>query len=150
MHARRMMCGAATRAALGEQMAQEQEREAVRQANGAFYGAFQSLDAERMRAVWADGDAVAVVHPGWRPLAGIDQVMESWRRIFEGATLMQFTVTGVQVHFDSETTARVLCLENLTTVLDGAVSEGRVQATNVFVKSNGRWLMVHHHGSPVM
>ncbi|MSQ24669.1 MAG: DUF4440 domain-containing protein [Dehalococcoidia bacterium] len=128
----------------------EREREAVRQANAAFYAAFQSLDTERMRAVWAQSDAATVVHPGWRPLAGIGPVMESWRRIFEGATLMQFTVTGVQVHFDSETTARVLCLENLTTVLDGAVSEGRVQATNVFVKAGGRWLLVHHHGSPVM
>lgn len=131
-------------------MEQEREREAVGQANAAFYAAFQSLDAERMRAVWADGDAVTVVHPGWRALVGIGPVMESWERIFDGATLMQFVVTGVLVHFDGEATARVLCLENLTTVLDGAVSEGRVQATNVFVKDGGRWLMVHHHGSPVM
>lgn len=25
----------------------------------------------------------------------------------------------------------------------------RTAATNVFEKQNGRWVMVHHHGSPV-
>ncbi|MCI0821688.1 MAG: nuclear transport factor 2 family protein [Chloroflexi bacterium] len=28
--------------------------------------------------------------------------------------------------------------------------ESRVQTTNIFRRRDGRWAMVHHHGSPIM
>jgi ketosteroid isomerase-like protein len=33
--------------------------------------------------------------------------------------------------------------------MDGR-SQARVEATNVFERHGGRWLLVHHHGSPVV
>lgn len=127
----------------------EQETQAVQAANARFYEAFQSLDLERMSAVWAPDAHATVVHPGWRLIAGRDAVMESWKGIFDNATMMHFLITGVNVFVEGPL-AWALCTENITTVLDGQVSEGRFQATNIYTLRDGQWLMVHHHGSPVV
>ena len=87
-------------------------------------------------------------HPGWSALDGWAEVMESWERIFEGAAMMTFTITGAQATVESGV-AWVTCTENLTSVAGGRVVDARVEATNVFRSRRGRWLVVHHHGSPV-
>ena len=89
-----------------------------------------------------------MVHPGWPLLKGLDSVMGSWGRIFENTSLMRFSITGARITV-AEDWAWVACTENITSVLDGRVNEARVQATNIYVKRTGRWLCVHHHGSPL-
>lgn len=42
-------------------------------------------------------------------------------------------------------TAYVTCLE----LMDAADSRGRILATNIFEKQEGKWKLVHHHGSPL-
>ena len=42
------------------------------------------------------------------------------------------------------------CTENISSVLDGKLTEEKVQAINIYRKLEGRWLMVYHHGSPMM
>jgi ketosteroid isomerase-like protein len=122
------------------------DSDAVKQANLGFYRAFESLDVHRMRAVWAQSEEIACVHPGWPLLTGFEKVMESWKRIFENTSMMHFTITGIAVRIAGET-AWVMCTENINTLMDGKVAEAKVQATNVFTRHDGRWLMVHHHGS---
>ena len=63
--------------------------EALSKANQGFYEAFQTLELEKMDAVWAETDDVTVVHPGWALIKGRSEVMESWRRIFENPSMMQ-------------------------------------------------------------
>ena len=75
--------------------------------------------------------------------------MRSWERIFDNATMMQFAITGAAVALEGGW-AWVTCTENITSVADGRVTEGKVQATNIFKRRDGEWLMVHHHGSPVV
>ena len=128
-------------------MTDQPETEAVKRANLAFYRAFESLDADEMEKVWAEDDAVKCVHPGWPMLQGRDAVMQSWARIFDNTTVMQFAITSVDPTVEGAW-AWVTCTENLTSVVDGRVAEFKVQTTNVFRKRGGRWLMVHHHGSP--
>src|SRR5947208_1184142 len=41
-------------------------------------------------------------------------------------------------------------MENITSSTDGEGQESRVLATNLYERQQGRWLMIHHHGSPVM
>ena len=124
------------------------ERRAVMDANLAFYRAFESLQLEEMGKVWARGVAVRCVHPGWPLLRGWDDVMASWERIFENASMMKFAITGAEAEVEDDW-AWVACMENIMSVQDGRVGEGKVQATNIFRKIEGRWLVVHHHGSPV-
>jgi uncharacterized protein (TIGR02246 family) len=121
------------------------DAEAVLAANQAFYDAHEARDLDAMAGVWADGDDVACIHPGWPILRGHDDVLESWRRIFGGPGRNQFIVTNDAVVVDGDV-AWVTCDENL--VDSGAT--GTVAATNVFRRLDGRWRLVVHHGSPVM
>lgn len=123
--------------------------QAVRQANYAFYDAFSSLSIVEMSKIWLRDDSVKCVHPGWSLLRGWPDVMRSWEDIFDNATMMQFSITDDEIVV-GENHAWVTCTEHITSVGDGRVSEGRVQATNVYRLEDGLWMMVHHHGSPVM
>ena len=129
-------------------MSQSSDEAAVLAANAAFYAAFESLSIEDMDAVWAYEEPVLCVHPGWPLLSTREQVIESWRRIFENASLMRFDITGAQVVVEGEA-AWVSCTENLTQVLDGRVVEAKIQATNLFRRRLGEWRVAHHHGSAV-
>ncbi|MEX2431049.1 MAG: nuclear transport factor 2 family protein [Dehalococcoidia bacterium] len=130
-------------------MTNRDEIEAIKLANLGFYQAFESLDTAQMAEVWMQDESVKCVHPGWPVLHGWDLVGESWRRIFENAAAMQFTITEADVVQAGEW-AYVTCTENLISVVDGRVTGGKVQATNIFCKRDDRWLLVHHHGSPLV
>ena len=120
--------------------------DAVLAANLRFYEAFGSLDTEEMGKVWENSDRVLCIHPGWRLLTGWEQVQDSWEGIFYNATLMHFNITDATatIHGDS---AWVSCVENITSVVDGRAMGYGVQATNIFVRGEEVWLMVHHHAS---
>lgn len=126
----------------------EAEKAAVLAANKAFYDAFGTLDIRQMEGIWSREDVVTCVHPGWPALDGWAEVMDSWERIFEGAAMMTFTITGAQANV-SGGVAWVTCTENLSSMAGGRVVDARIEATNVFRNRNGRWLVVHHHGSSV-
>ncbi len=125
------------------------DSEAVRRANDAFYRAFESLDPAAMERVWLHSVRVQCTHPGWRRLVGYPVVIESWQRIFQNTIEMRFDLTAVEVNVSGDM-AWVVCTEYITAkTLDGP-SVARVEATNVFERHDGHWLLVHHHGSPVV
>ena len=130
-------------------MAEMADEAAVIVANAVFYDALDNLDLDRMDAVLATEEPVRVVHPGWPLVSGREAVLASWERIFDNAAMMQFSITDAEVSIEGAF-AWVTCTENLTTVVDARVNEARVQTTNLFHKVDGLWLLVHHHGSPVM
>ena len=116
-------------------------------ANAAFYDAFEARDLDRMSEAWEHSDRVVCTHPGWNVLRGWGPVAGSWFALFSGPQHLQFILTDavVAVHGD---TAWVTIDENL---LDGERVGGTVTALNLFARTDdGRWLMVAHHGSPVV
>ena len=119
---------------------------AVKAANLRFYEAFGSLDIDLMERVWETSDRVLCIHPGWQLLMGWEEVRKSWERIFYNTTLMHFTITGAQVIIQGDS-AWVSCIENITSVVDARATNLAVQATNIFVRGEGGWRMVHHHAS---
>jgi len=124
------------------------DADAVLEANDGFYRAFESLDIVKMAEAWLQAPDVKVVHPGWPLLSGWEPVMRSWERIFESASMMSFTIADAEATVEGDW-AWVSCTENLMSVQNGQVSEGKVQATNIYKRVEGRWLLMHHHGSPV-
>jgi hypothetical protein len=119
---------------------------AVLAANQRFYDAHEQRDIVAMTAVWEQSDRVACIHPGWPILRGEEAVIGSWRRILDGPGRNQFILTNVEVSIDGHL-AWVTLDENL---VDGAAT-GTVAATNAFARHSGEsWLMILHHGSPVM
>ena len=122
--------------------------DAVLEANAAFYRAFESLSLPRMEDLWLRAAHIKCVHPGWGLLIGWGPVMESWERIFANTVAMRFTLSHVHVEVCGD-----LAWVSLTENIDSATREGdvtsQVQATNIFQRQDGRWLLVLHHGSPV-
>jgi hypothetical protein len=57
------------------------DREQVLFANEAFYRAFADRDIDALDALWARGEPVLCIHPGWPPILGRASVMASWTRI---------------------------------------------------------------------
>ncbi len=52
-----------------------------RQAEQAFYDAFQRADVDEMMKVWADEDRIICIHPMGPRLDGRAAVAQSWRQI---------------------------------------------------------------------
>ena len=121
--------------------------EAVVEANLRFYQAFSTLDIAEMEKVWENSDRVLCIHPGWNLLVGWEPVMKSWEGIFTNSTLMHFNITDAEAKVEGNC-GWVSCVENITSVIDGKASNFSIQATNVFVRSDDGWRIVHHHASP--
>jgi ketosteroid isomerase-like protein len=117
------------------------ETDAVLAANLDFYRAFTNQDLEAMEGLWAKRAMVLCTHPGWTSLAGRDAVMASWRDILGHPEAPAVMCHGDQAFLYGEL-AVVLCEEELP--------GGRLAATNIFLKEDGEWRLVHHHASPIL
>ena len=121
----------------------------VVEANASFYRAFETLDIAEMDRVWAHGEHVQCVHPGWPLLSGWDAVRTSWETIFTNTAEMRFTVSDVHAVVGDEV-AWVTCTENILSEVAGRVSVTAILATTLFERSAGGWRLVHHHASHVL
>ncbi len=107
--------------------------------NDAFYRAFNAHDAAAMDQMWARSAAVACIHPGWQSLTGREAVMASWRGILLGpAPTINHSEASVHLLGD---TAFIVCIEE--------IPDGRLIATNIFIREDGRWRLVHHQAGPI-
>jgi ketosteroid isomerase-like protein len=116
------------------------DQDEVLAANAAFYRAFAARDVDAMDALWARQAPVACVHPGWHALSGRDAVMASWRGILRGPGAPDIACGDATSHVFGES-AFVVCDERLP--------GGVLVATNVFVREEGAWRLVHHHAGPI-
>src|SRR5689334_6829650 len=101
-----------------------------------------------MDGVWAHGEHVKCVHPGWPLLSGWDAVRESWARIFDNTAEMRFTLSNVQAMAGGDL-AWVSCTENILSEVNGRLSVTAILATNLFERDGAGWRLVHHHASHV-
>ena len=128
-------------------------QDTIRAANAEFYRAFEALSIEAMDAIWSHADDVRCVHPGWEPLSGWDEVRKSWAAIFDSATqagaYMELDITDAHLWMSGDLTG-IFCHENILSFRNGEQIRTLVLATNIFRREQGRWLMVQHHGSPVL
>jgi len=121
----------------------------VEQANARFYQAFETLDLARMELVWARGEHVKCVHPGWPILIGWDAVRASWESIFENTAEMRFTLSDVRASACGDL-AWVTCTENIFSEVQGRLGVTSVLATNLFERGPDGWRLVHHHASHIL
>ena len=131
----------------------QSDTDAVKEANQRFYQAFGALDIGAMDAVWEDSQSAMCIHPGWQPIVGWEPIRDSWRGIFDHATLMHFNIQYVNIAVVGDT-GWVTCVENISSVLQGRASNFGVLATNIFVRGpsgpsgSDEWRMIAHHASP--
>jgi len=120
--------------------------EALRLANQRFYAAFESLDMAQMEAVWAHDDSVQCVQPGWSILLGWDEVRERWARIFANTKRVRVALSGVWIRAEGDV-GWVACTAHVTTASADSFDDAVVQATNIFILRENRWLLAAHHAS---
>lgn len=116
------------------------DADAVLEANLAFYSAFGRGDYGAMETIWARRATVLCLHPGWTAVEGREAVMESWRRVL-GDPDFRIMCHDERVYLYGEM-AIVLCEEEL--------SGGLLAASNVFIREDGAWRMIHHQASAII
>jgi ketosteroid isomerase-like protein len=109
-------------------------------ANDAFYQAFAAASLEAMAAVWAEQPNVFCVHPGWPPITSRDEVMASWHEILSnaGPIPVRCVAPKATIHGDI---GLVCCYERF--------ANQHLVASNLFIRANGGWRMIHHHAGPL-
>jgi len=122
--------------------------EAVRTANHRFYRAFESLKLAQMEAVWLHDEAVECVQPGWDLLLGWEEIRERWARIFSNTKRVHVALSHEWVRVEGDV-GWVACTAHVTTASADDFDEAIVQATNIFIRREGQWLLAVHHASAV-
>jgi hypothetical protein len=120
-------------------MSQDKDQASLLFANDSFYRAFISRDMAIMNALWATNAHVSCIHPGWPPLEGREAVMQSWHAILTGPNAPNIECRGARVSVHGDT-GLIICYEK--------ISGEYLIATNVFIRANAGWLMVHHQSGP--
>ena len=108
-------------------------------ANEAFYDAFRLRDYSAMDRLWARDTAVACVHPGWPAVIGREAVLRSWNGILTGPNAPQIGYRSPTA-FVQGSSGFVICYETL--------DSGVLVASNLFVREDGVWKLVHHQAGP--
>jgi len=115
-------------------------------AESAFYAAFEALDGERMRELWAESADVSCVHPGGPLLTGRDAVVQSWVEIFDAADppRMEYRVLRRR---QAEDLAVHLVEEHIRASGSKPGAAAVVFATNVYTLTDRGWRLISHHAS---
>jgi ketosteroid isomerase-like protein len=128
-------------------MSAKEDEAAVLEANLAFYRALQERAIKEMERVWDHDGEISCVHPGWHRLDGWSEVRRSWQNIFANARAWRVSCERVRVSVRGDL-AWVVCLEVIRPDAAIEAEAARMQATNVFRRTEEGWRMVHHHASP--
>ena len=118
----------------------------ARQAEAAFYRAFEAADLDAMMEVWAVEEDIVCVHPKGPLLCGRRAIAESWERIFNSGTGMRFVITTAQ-HSIGVTLA-VRCVRENIRYGPELSQHALVFATNVYRLTAQGWRLVVHHATP--
>jgi len=109
-------------------------------ANEAFYRAVTDRDLDMLDALWSITTPASCLHPGWPPLHGRDEVMESWRRIIMGPGPPMIECVAATAHLIDAQVGLVTCYER--------IGEEWLIATNLFVREGAGWSLFHHQSGP--
>lgn len=115
-----------------------------------FYAAYGSADADAMAEVWLNSDTASCTHPLNGMVSGYDAVIQSWRSLFQTSGKPASITSEILSMEISRNLAWVVCRQQIQNVRGRQIIGGERIATNLFQKSGGRWLVVHHHASPVV
>jgi len=122
--------------------------EDVFKVNETFYKALETGDLNLMESVWVKDSRAKCVHPGWPMLFGWESIRQSWKNIFDsgGPTKIQISNINAEIHGN---VSWITCIEHITHIVRDQIHKSLAQATNIFERHGSRWLMIHHHASPI-
>lgn len=115
-------------------------------AEKAFYEAFQRADVDDMMKVWADDDTIICIHPMGPRLEGRRAVAQSWREIFAGGPQLRFELAEIACTLNGD--LAVHCVYEMIRENQSPARRSLVLATNIYRSTNQGWRMIVHHASP--
>ncbi len=115
------------------------DRDAVLFANEAFYAAFNGRDFAAMEMLWSRSMPISCIHPGGGPVFDREAVMAGWRSILGHVSSAQIQCHAPHVRMFGEH-AVVVCFEE--------IAGNMLIASNVFMREDRAWRMVHHQAGP--
>ena len=127
---------------------QRRPEDDVLDANEEFYAALQARDLIAMDRIWLHQDWVFCVHPGWKGTTGWDAIRRTWEGIFSSSQDLKIQLQQVTLQLCGPI-AWMTCIEAITARGASGASASLAQATNIFMRVDGQWKLVHHHASPV-
>jgi len=112
-------------------------------AEKAFYKAFEETDLKMMEKVWAQDDAIVCVHPNAPRLEGREEIMESWRQIFDGDSGLKFFLSDT--HYIQDGLLSIHLVKEDVEIEGGFVAV--IVTTNIYQQTEEGWKMILHHSS---
>jgi uncharacterized protein (TIGR02246 family) len=124
---------------------------AIKAANAAYYWALTAGDIAAMEKVWAKDEQVSnIFSQSKEPSFGPNAIMAGYDGLFkrrQGATALVVMTAEPSVRQQGDV-ALVIGVESVEVKPpNGEVVKAFAVATNVFVRRDAQWLMIHHHTS---
>lgn len=111
-----------------------------------FYRAFNSGDLEMMSESWAQSDEIAMDNPVGGIKRGWPEIQEVYTRIFEGPAIVNVEFYDYTIHETPEMFFAVGRERGVFRIGAEAIPLA-IRTSRIFLKIDGRWRQVHHHGS---
>ena len=111
-----------------------------------FYTAFNNHDMELMERSWLNTEEISMDNPiggirrGWKAIA------EGYDRIFNGKAKVYVEFYDYTIH-KTENMFYATGRERGTFRTDSETLELAIRTTRIFIKQEGAWRQIHHHGS---
>jgi ketosteroid isomerase-like protein len=137
------LTAAAILAAGGESVAQEAD---VKAALDAYHRALETLDVSKVEPLWAHGDRATLVDPTSESIAiGWDAVQKNWRMQFNAASALKFRqIDGPHIQIKGDIAWSTEVVNFQMKFKSGAEICSPTFETDIFEKSDDKWLLVSH------
>ena len=119
-------------------------------ANKAFDAAVSKRSIDDLDPLWVHDGSATIIHPSSKaPLVGWDAVRKSWMEgTFARFSELSVSMSDPSIRVSGNTAVAVgIEIVRGKRADNGAMAEFMALTTNTYEKRDGRWLMVHHHGS---
>ena|ERR1700693_1889249 len=124
------------------------DAEAIKAANTGYYRALSARDAGELDRVWDHaGSVFNIFGVSKAPTIGWDAVKSSYGDLFNRFPELSVSMADPLIRQDGDSAVIVGVETQRVRLPSGEVASALLPATNVFIKRNGHWLMVHHHSS---
>jgi ketosteroid isomerase-like protein len=121
---------------------------AIKAANDNFYAAISERDAAAIDRGWEhEGMVFNIFAVNKAPMIGWSAVKTGYDDLFKRFAELSVTMAEPIIRQDGDRAVVVGVETQKAKLPSGDTVSGSLPATNVFIKRDGRWLMVHHHSS---
>ena len=135
-----LVCAGAARA--------QQDTNSIKAANAGYYAALSARDAGAVDKVWShDGLVFNVFAVNKAPAVGWSAVKDGYDDLFKRFPELSVAMAEPSIRQDGDVAVVVGVETQKAKLASGDTINALLPATNVFIRRDGHWLMIHHHSS---